>query len=258
MIWSDSSAMSRTSVAIATTLVEFQEAQVWFIFAVQIASILAIVVNSQEGAFWGEIIVNAAVAYHISQNGILPMFLIQICLHNEGIRNWHTFLGFLLEYLLAIIAATQTIKRHDAFELFRSQSDLPACGGIPARGRTAPRLGRWTGRRSASSRILSCIRWSSWSWTASPSWSSLSTSYPGRCGSTSRPNTSDSTATTPAEGRWASTSIRRPSLRYGWRTFEVVYLVINILYLVSLIMVINAESFAANSWSYGQIIAVTV
>jgi hypothetical protein len=52
MIWRDSGGLSRTSIAIATTLVEFQEAQCWFVFAVQIASILAIVVNSQEGTFW--------------------------------------------------------------------------------------------------------------------------------------------------------------------------------------------------------------
>ncbi|KAJ4170529.1 hypothetical protein NW754_006667 [Fusarium falciforme] len=86
-----------------------------------VASILAIVVNSQEGTFWGEIVVNAAIAYHVSQNGVLPMFLIQVCLHHEGIRNWHTFLGFFMEYLLAIVATTQKIYFKDAFALFKGQ-----------------------------------------------------------------------------------------------------------------------------------------
>ena len=46
--------------------------------------------------------------------------------------------------------------------------------------------------------------------------------------------------------------------RWIWRILEVSYLIVNILYMVSLIQVINAETFAANKWSYGQIIAVTV
>lgn len=259
MIWSDSSAMSRTSVAIATTLVEFQEAQAWFIFAVQIASILAIVVNSQEGAFWGEIIVNAAVAYHISQNGILPMFLIQICLHNEGIRNWHTFLGFMLEYFLAVIAATQTIKWHDAFDLFRSQSDLPACGGNPSPRTYCAAIGALDGTQISffphpvlykmvflvvDSIAITVLLVDQLSWTLRRHRRTKHIRLGGY-----------------HAGRGPVGKYKQPWAQFKkwfWRTLEVVYLVINILYLVSLIMVIDAESFAANRWSYGQIIAVTV
>lgn len=259
MLWPDSGAMSRTSIAMATTLVEFQEAQAWFIFAVQIASILAIVVNSQEGTFWGEIIANAAVAYHISQNGILPMFLIQICLHNEGIRNWHTFLGFLLEYLLAIIAATQTIKWSSAFNLFRDQSDLPACGGNPSPRTYCAAIGSLDDSQISffphpilykmvflvlDTVAVVVLVVDQLSWTLRKHRRTQNV----RIGSY-------------RAGRGPIGKYKRPWQHFKswfWRVLEAVYLVVNILYLVSLIMVINAESFAANRWSYGQIIAVTV
>lgn len=259
IIWADSGALSRMSIAIATTLVEFQEAQAWFVFAVQIASILAIVVNSSEGTFWGEVVSNAAVAYHISQNGVLPMFLIQVCLHNEGIRNWHTFLGFLVEYLLAIVATTQKVGFKSAIALFKHQNEIAECGGQPSpRTYCAARSGHeglqinffphpllykmvflavdsitvlvliidqvmWTFRKHHKTKDL---KWGSW--------------RPGR-GPKGK-----------LQRHWNYTKT------WFWRMLEVTYLVVNFLYLVSLIKVINGENFAANRWAYGQIIAMTV
>ena len=258
-LWADSSALSRMSIAIATTLVEFQEAQAWFVFAVQIASILAIVVNSSEGTFWGEVVSNAAVAYHISQNGVLPMFLVQVCLHNEGIRNWHTFLGFLVEYLLAIVATTQKVGFHSAIALFKHQNEIEACGHQPSpRTYCAARSGHeglqinffphpllykmvfiavdgiavlvliidqlmWTLRRHHKTKHLQFGSW-----------------RPGRgpMGKFKR--------------HWNMTR------KWFWRSLEVAYLIINMLYLVSLIKVVDGESFSANRWAYGQIIAMTV
>ncbi|KAK4073953.1 hypothetical protein Trihar35433_3427 [Trichoderma harzianum] len=258
LVWRDTSTLSRTSVAMATTLVEFQEAQCWFVFALQIASILAIVINSQEGTFWGEIIVNGAVAFHVSLNGVLPMFLVQVCLHNEGIRNWHTFLGFCAEYLLAIIAATQKISFASTFDLFKQQHSIAECGGNPSpRTYCAATHGvsglhltffphpllykivflgldsiafialvvdqfSWTLRKHRRTKHL---RFGSW---------------------------------TP--GRWPENSFRRhwkTITIYFWRGLEIAYFIINILYMVSLVTVISAKSFEANKWSYGQIIAIT-
>lgn len=259
MIWRDSGALSRTSIAIATTLVEFQEAQCWFVFAVQIASILAIAVNSQEGTFWGEIVVNGAVAFHVSQNGILPMFLIQICLHNEGIRNWHTFLGFFMEYILAIVATTQKIEFNSSFDLFQSQNPIKQCGGNPSpRTYCAATSGvdgldlsffphplfyklvflvldtvavivlltdqlSWTLRRHRKTRHVQIGNYKAGRWPDNrfkPHWVKLT--------------------------------------RWFWHLLEFAYLVTNMLYLVSLINIIKPRSFQSNRWSYGQIIAMTV
>ncbi|EHK43904.1 hypothetical protein TRIATDRAFT_86991 [Trichoderma atroviride IMI 206040] len=258
LIWRDTSTMSRTSVAMATTLVEFQEAQCWFVFALQIASILAIVINSQDGTFWGEIIVNGAVAFHVSLNGVLPMFLVQVCLHNEGIRNWHTFLGFCAEYLLAIIASTQKISFSSTFDLFKQQHSIEECGGNPSpRTYCAATHGvsglsltffphplfykvvflaldsvtfialvidqlSWTLRKHRRTKHLRFGRW------------------------------------TP--GRWPENRLQRhwkKFAKYFWRVLEILYFFINILYMVSLVTVISAKSFEANKWSYGQIIAIT-
>lgn len=260
MIWKDSSAYSRTSIAIATTLVEFQEAQCWFVFAVQIASILAIVVNSQEGTFWGEIIVNGAVAFHISQNGILPMFLIQICLHNEGIRNWHTFLGFCMEYLLAIVATTQRIDYKSSFELFRDQNSITACGGNPSpRTYCASRKGV-DGVPELSffphplmyklvflvldtvAMIVLVIDQLTWT---------LRTHH----------RTKHMGFGSYKVGRWPDGRLKQHWIKFNrwfWQGLEFAYLVINILYLVSLANVISPLGFEATRWSYGQIIAMTV
>lgn len=251
--------MSRTSIAIATTLVEFQEAQAWFVFAIQIASILAIVVNSQEGTFWGEIIVNAAIAFHVSQNGILPMFLIQICLHHEGIRNWHTFLGFFVEYILAIVATTQKVYFQDAFNLFKQEKKIDACGGNPSpRSYCAstsgidglqlsffphPYLYKMVFLVLDTFAIIMLI-FDQLSWTLRTHQRTRHWKIRGyRVGRA--PN-----------GRTKLAWIRFK--QWIWRILEVIYLVVNILYLISLIKVISADTFQANRWSYGQIIAMTV
>ncbi|KAG9251189.1 uncharacterized protein F5Z01DRAFT_298788 [Emericellopsis atlantica] len=259
IIWPDQSALSRTSVAIATTLVEFQEAQCWFVFAVQIASILAIVVNSQEGTFWGEILVNAAVAFHVSQNGILPMFLIQICLHNEGIRNTHTFVGFLIEYILAIVAASQKVYFKDVFGMFRGQAQMEACGGNPSPRTYCAAIGAVDGLQlnffphpllyKMAFLVLDTIAIivlvvDQVAWTLRTHHRTKNVSF-GRF----RPGRFPETSWKP---RWINFK------RWFWWVLEIVYVVVNILYMVSLIRVITIDSFATNRWSYGQIIAMTV
>ncbi|SPJ71593.1 uncharacterized protein FTOL_01321 [Fusarium torulosum] len=259
MIWRDSGGLSRTSIAIATTLVEFQEAQCWFVFAVQIASILAIVVNSQEGTFWGEIVVNGAIAFHVSQNGILPMFLVQICLHHEGIRNWHTFLGFFMEYLLAIVATSQKIYFKDAFALFKGQNEIEACGFNPSprtycaatRGIDGqsfsffphPLLYKMTFLILDTIAIIALVA-DQLAWTLRK-----------------HHLTKHIQIGSYRLGRWPRWGKTRRGLfikRWFWRILEVAFLIVNILYMISLTKVINAESFAAKRFSYGQIIALTV
>ncbi|TQV92220.1 hypothetical protein IF1G_09292 [Cordyceps javanica] len=259
MLWKDSSALSRTSIAIAATLVEFQEAQCWFVFAVQIASILAIVVNSQEGTFWGEIVVNGAVAFHVSQNGVLPMFLVQICLHNEGIRNWHTFLGFCTEYLLAIVATTQRISFRGSVDLFRGQHAVDACGGNPSPRTYCASSAGVDGLTLTffphplvyklvflvlDTVAIIALSADQLAWTLR-----------------THRRTRHWTVGAHGLGRWPDGPLKRHWVRWSawfWYGLEFAYLIINILYLVSLTKVISNDSFQANRWSYGQIIAMTV
>ncbi|PFH57638.1 hypothetical protein XA68_14763 [Ophiocordyceps unilateralis] len=259
LTWHNSSALSRTSMAIAATLVEFQEAQCWFVFAIQIASILAVVVSSQGGTFWGEIIVNAAVAFHVSQNGILSMFLIQICLHREGIHNWHTFVGFFAEYLLAIVATSQTIYFRDAFELFRRQKQLKACGNNPSPRRYCSSIRGIDGFNltffprpyvykivflvlDSVAILILLVDQLSWTLRANRHTKDLRIrGHPLGRGPV---------------GRYKSAWKRFST--WMWRTLELAFFIINILYMVSLVKVFNDNSFDANKWSYGQIIAMTV
>ncbi|RDA85231.1 hypothetical protein CP532_3266 [Ophiocordyceps camponoti-leonardi (nom. inval.)] len=259
LTWHDSSALSRTSIALATTLVEFQEAQCWFVFAIQIASILAVVVSSQGGTFWAEIIVNAAVAFHVSQNGILSMFLIQICLHREGIHNWHTFVGFFAEYLLAIVATSQTIYFHDAFELFRKQKQLSACGGNPSPRSYCSSMRVVDGFHlnffprpyvykivflvlDTVTILILLVDQLSWTLRANRRTKDLRV-----CG---HPLGHGPVGRYKPMWDWFN--------KWLWRLLELSYFVINILYMISLVKVFNENSFDASKWSYGQIIAMTV
>ncbi|RKK25851.1 hypothetical protein BFJ65_g3750 [Fusarium oxysporum f. sp. cepae] len=246
MIWRDSGGLSRTSIAIATTLVEFQEAQCWFVFAVQIASILAIVVNSQEGTFWGEIVVNAAIAFHC------------VCIMRAFVTGTHSWASF-MEYLLAIVATSQKIYFKDAFALFKSQNQIEACGFNPS-PRTYcaatqgidgqsfsffphPLLYKMTFLILDTIAIIALVA-DQLAWTLRK-----------------HHLTKHVQIGSYRLGRWPRWGKQKRGLFikiWFWRILEVAYLVINILYMISLTKVINAESFAANRWSYGQIIAVTV
>ncbi|KAH7324580.1 hypothetical protein B0I35DRAFT_424492 [Stachybotrys elegans] len=260
IIWRDSSALSRTSIAIATTLVEFQEAQCWFVFAVQISSILAIVVNSEDsGAHWGELIMNAATAYHVSLNGVLCIFLIQVCLHNEGIRNWHTFLGFFVEYLLAAVATSQRVSWRAAFELFRTQGSLDSCGGNPSPRTYCATTNGADGYQltffphplfyklvfltlNTITIVALCIDQLAWT---------LRSHHRTRHVRIGRHRL----------GRWPDGPLKKVWLllkTWFWRFVEISYVVTSILYLVSLLKVVNANSFGGSKWTYGQIIAMTV
>ncbi|KAF4585924.1 hypothetical protein GQ602_005229 [Ophiocordyceps camponoti-floridani] len=259
LTWHDSSALSRTSIAIASTLVEFQEAQCWFVFAIQIASILAVVVSAQGGTFWGEIIVNAAVAFHVSQNGILSMFLIQICLHRERIHNWHTFVGFFAEYVLAIIATSQTIYFRDAFELFRKQKQIGACGNNPSPRSYCSSMRGIDGFNLTffprpfvykivflvlDSLAIFILLIDQLAWTLRANRRTRNLRFLGH------PLGHGPLGRYKAGWKWLR--------RWLFRMLELAYFVINILYMISLVKVFSDNSFEAKQWSYGQIIAMTV
>ncbi|PHH77962.1 hypothetical protein CDD80_7533 [Ophiocordyceps camponoti-rufipedis] len=259
LTWHDSSALSRTSIAIASTLVEFQEAQCWFVFAIQIASILAVVVSAQGGTFWGEIIVNAAVAFHVSQNGILSMFLIQICLHRERIHNWHTFVGFFAEYILAIIATSQTIYFRDAFELFRKQKQIAACGDNPSPRSYCSSMRGIDGFNLTffprpfvykivflvlDSLAILILLVDQLAWTLRANRRTRNLRFFGH------PLGHGPLGKYKAGWKWLR--------RWAFRMLELAYFVINILYMISLVKVFSTNSFEAKQWSYGQIIAMTV
>lgn len=129
IIWVDLGVFFCMSIVIVIMLVEFQEVQVWFVFVVQIVFIFVIVVNLLEGMFWGEVVFNVVIVYYISQNGILLMFFIQVCLYNEGICNWYMFFGFFVEYFLVIIVIMQKVGFYLVVVFFKYQNEIVECGG---------------------------------------------------------------------------------------------------------------------------------
>lgn len=202
---------------------------------------------------------NAATAYHVSLNGVLCIFLIQVCLHNEGIRNWHTFLGFFVEYLLAAIATTQKVSWQAAFELFKTQGSLESCGGNPS-----PRTYCATTKGADGYKLtffphplfykiifltlntitMVALFVDQIAWTTR-----------------SHHRTRHIRIGRHRIGRWPDGPFKRYWVHiktWFWRSIEISYVVTSILYLVSLLQVVNAHSFGSAKWTYGQIIAMTV
>ena len=187
------------------------------------------------------------------------MFLIQICLHNEGIRNTHTFLGFCIEYILAIVAASQKVYFRDVFELFRSQATMDACGGNPSPRTYCAAIGAVDGLQLSffphpllyklvflilDSIAIIVLIIDQVAWTLR-----------------NHHRTRHIRFGSYHVGRWPEGKLKPHWVRckkWFWRGLEIIYVVVNILYMVSLIKVIKAESFVQNRWSYGQIISMTV
>lgn len=168
-------------------------------------------------------------------------------------------MGFFAEYLLAIIATSQKVRFEDAFELFKGQSNLPACGGNPSPRTYCAAIGAIDDTQISffphpllykmiflvlDTIAIFVLLVDQLAWTLRK-----------------HRRTQHVHIGSYRVGRGPVGRFKKPWAkfkRWFWRVLEIIYVVVNILYMVSLIKVINAETFATNRWSYGQIIAVTV
>ncbi|KAF4923806.1 hypothetical protein CGCVW01_v004465 [Colletotrichum viniferum] len=111
---------SRFSVALFSAIVEFQEAQVFFTLAVQLASISMMVFNDSLSA----IRIDWRAAKLFQAGNTLVVLLVQAELQRKKMHWWYTYL---LTLMVCIFCVTlQLIGREDEYPGFTA---LPECGG---------------------------------------------------------------------------------------------------------------------------------
>ncbi|KAK2755337.1 hypothetical protein CKAH01_01229 [Colletotrichum kahawae] len=118
--WLDRLRASRFSVALFSAIVEFQEAQVFFTLAVQLASISMMVFNDSLSA----IRIDWRAAKLFQAGNTLVVLLVQAELQRKKMHWWYTYL---LTLIVCIFYVTiQLIGREDEYPGFKA---LPECGG---------------------------------------------------------------------------------------------------------------------------------
>lgn len=131
-------AQTRLNAATITSLVEFQEVQVFFVIAIQIATLATSKIEGRASSgsnSFAEVLLNAQMVQSLAVNSILPIVLIQCVLQREGMLWWYSFGLTSTTVLLAQIVRASSMSRVSDFETlwqnFKEASPVEACGGLP-------------------------------------------------------------------------------------------------------------------------------
>jgi hypothetical protein len=134
-------ASSKPGAAIVSSLVEFQEVQIYFVAVVQIAALISFnpanpsAGSSNQNSFGGALLNSIAV----SDLGIYSTFgtlLTQCCLQRAEMRWWYTFIIMSVTYVLAltIFARNPSLlpPTDGLWASFKASAPLPQCGFNPS------------------------------------------------------------------------------------------------------------------------------
>lgn len=131
-------AQTRLNAATITSLVEFQEVQVFFVIAIQIATLATSQIEGRSSSgsnSFAEVLLNAQMVQSLAVNSILPIVLTQCVLQREGMLWWYSFGLTSTTVLLAEIVRAPSMSRVSDFETlwqnFKEASPVEACGGLP-------------------------------------------------------------------------------------------------------------------------------
>lgn len=131
-------AQTRLNAATITSLVEFQEVQVFFVIAIQIATLATSQIEGRSSSgsnSFAEVLLNAQMVQSLAVNSILPVVLTQCVLQREGMMWWYSFGLTSTTVLLAQIVRAPGMARVSDFETlwqnFKEASPVEACGDLP-------------------------------------------------------------------------------------------------------------------------------
>lgn len=131
---------SRFGAAVISSLVEFQEVQLYFVGFLQIA----IIVNSNlshygTGGFnsnsFVNAILNSIVATILGVHTVYAILLCQVCLQRERMHWWYTFVLMTVVFILALAINFQAKLMPplvDVFKQLQADKPVPACGHNPS------------------------------------------------------------------------------------------------------------------------------
>jgi hypothetical protein len=132
---------TRFAAAVLTSLVEFQEVQMYFVGSIQIATLISFNpshpnAGGSNSKSYASALLSSATASALGVCGVYTILLCQICLQREGMRWWYLFIlmTVVCGLAVAIIAGSSSLlpKREDLWEKFRTDEPLLHCGGNPS------------------------------------------------------------------------------------------------------------------------------
>jgi hypothetical protein len=132
---------SRLRAAVTSSIVEFQEIQIYFLLAVQVATLVSFDPNitrtvGVNNTSYADVILNSGLASLLNIAALSGVLLVQSSLQRAGMR-W-TY-NFILTTLACVLAAIIFGRRsglmpsaESLWETFKEDAPLPACGGNPS------------------------------------------------------------------------------------------------------------------------------
>jgi hypothetical protein len=132
---------SRAIGAVLALIVEFQEAQCFFILAISVAALVSPVVgdlSETTGAIFindastiQEGLVSAYIVRTLIIVGSIPVTLTQMCLHAANMRSWYLLSLTTMILILSLVLGTrvQLPSLDVIWEFFHKQNPVAACGG---------------------------------------------------------------------------------------------------------------------------------
>lgn len=130
---------SRGAAALVSGLVEFQEAQGFFVLSIQLAT-MVIFASSDHAAMlsstnsFAEAVINIEAVQMLSINGLLPVMFTQIGLMRLGIRWWYLTILMLGVFTLTVCISQKSLMPdyNELWAYFKTQSPISMCGGNPS------------------------------------------------------------------------------------------------------------------------------
>ncbi|KAI1170870.1 hypothetical protein F4777DRAFT_567666 [Nemania sp. FL0916] len=258
-------ASSRFRATLISSLVEFQEVQLYFVGSIQVASFISFSPNnpntsSSNSNSFSSALLSSAIINILGVNGVYTILLCQGCLQREGKRSWYIFVLMSIVFVLAqvIVGVGDSLlpSTEALWDKLKSDHPIFACGNNPSpmtycppplgfnAALTTGAQGRHVFAISGSlayfGLLVDQLAY------ASPSLVSTVTNKSKRL--SGKPNITD--------------CVRRawPWLRHlYWFAIQVILLLGTILYFAILLEVVPRAGIRDTSkWSFGQIIAVTV
>lgn len=250
---------SRAAAALTSGLIEFQEAQGFFVLSIQLATVF-IFASSDHSAMlsstnsFAEAVVNVEAVQMLSINGLLPVMFTQLGLKRLGIRWWYLTIVLLGVFTLTVIISQRSlIPQYEVLWVyFKEQSPIGMCGGNPSPMTYC--LGSLNSINGALRTMNSGLYvgiGAMPAYLADQLWHFLN-----RHGMLDK-----------ALDDWELTSprvlfVRRrvwPKLqRIWWGAVEFVLMVFTGLYLKSMVDILQFVGTAASNWTFGQLIAIMI
>lgn len=252
-------AMSRAAAALTSGLIEFQEAQGFFVLSIQLATLL-IFASSDHSAMlsstnsFAEAVVNVQAVQMLSINGLLPVMFTQLGLMRLGIRWWYlTFILLTVFTMTVLISQKSLMPQYEVlWEYFKEESPISTCGGNPSPMTYC--LGSLSGINGALRRMNSGL------YVGIGAMPALLADqlyhFLNRHGKLTR--SLDDWELTNPKVLFLRRRVWPVAINIWWGSVEFTLMVFSGLYLKSMLDILQFVGTSSSNWTFGQLIAIMI